>query len=271
MKAITKRRMIPFLLVLVASSLLLVAAMQGPLRRRVEQDFKPGTLPYLAKDLKQKGITKRDLGAPIIPEYPYLVGGLDQLLAESDAVVVATLMDQRYRMSADFERIETIAKFRVDDFLSGTIKRARGQVPAERLLAGAKSLGPLKEDEILVLRGGGTLRIDGILFRQGDYGYPPFAIGRQYVLFLEAWEPRPGPGNHYGDNNVRLYLTSLGPGGVYGIEEQSRFPAKLQSHGLADVDLIKEMEQRFLSRKDFVVDHLRRMGRTPQIHWLEER
>lgn len=252
-----------------ASALVLGAAVRGPLRVRTERQFKPGTLPHAAKELKAKGITKHKLGVAAVPFPVHLVGGLDQLLAQSDATVLATLLDQRYRISADLENVETIAKFRVEDFVSGTLMRARGQVSAQRMPAGAKALGPLKDDEILVFRGGGTVIVDGVLFHQSDYGYPPFQVGRQYILFLHEMEPRQKYDNHYGDRNVRLYSTSLGPDGAYWVEEDGPFTAKIEARGLTDPDLRKELQQRFLSQKGHFVDHLRRIGRKPQILWLE--
>ncbi len=269
MEASTKRKAVLIVAGLGVSALLLAAAVQGPFRRSVELELKPGTLPYLAKELKEQGIKRHDLGVPYIPEYPDLAEGLDQLVAEADAVVVGTLLGQRYRMSVDLERIETIAKFRVDEFLSGTLLRARQLIPASRMPPGARSLAPLKEDEILVLRGG-VLMVDGVLLRQGAYGFPAFEIGRQYILFLTLKEPIPQCRNHYGDQNVRLYLLSLGPHSVFLTEGLDTFPIKLRAIGLGPY-FKEELEQRFFSRKDFFVDHIRRTGRAPQIRWLEER
>ncbi len=269
MKPERKRRLVMIAVGIGASALVLGAAVQRPFRVKTEREFKPGTLPYLAKELKAKGITKHDLGIPFHIDYAYPVTGFDQFIDASDAVVVATLMDQRYRMSADLERIETIAKFRVDELLSGTIKRSRGPLPSTRMPGGVAPLAPLKDDEILVFHGGGTLAVDGVLFRQGEDGYPPFKAGRQYVLFLHEWKHQPVPGNYYGGSGVRLYSASLGPDGVYPIEEATGQPAKLKTLNRGSY-FKEELEQRFLSRKIHFTEHVRRMGRKPHVEWLEE-
>lgn len=264
--AITQR----FRVVIVTISCLLLAfGVSAFWEQQVSEAIRPGTLPYRARELKAKGIDKERLPVPIIPEYPSLVGGFDQFATECDAVVVATMTDKRFRLSADTERIETVAKFHVDEFLAGTIVRARTQASSQSMPFGAQSLALLKDDEILILLEGGTLKVDGVLFQHGSYGYPPLVVGKQYLLFLDIIKPAPKVGNYYGGKGVRLYATSLGTSGVYPVEPGEAVPS-LRTHGMADPDLRKELEKRFLSRKDFLADRIRRVGRPAKVEWLEE-
>jgi len=45
---------------------------------------------------------------------------------------------------------------------------------------------PLNPDEILVLRGGGSLAVNGVLLKSIMYDFPQFSFDHNYVLFFSA-------------------------------------------------------------------------------------
>lgn len=251
------------LLVASVSALVLVAATQtAQVRNRFKREFEPGTLPHRARELKEKGITRPQV-RPHIVNYGF-AKDYDGVLASSDLVVLATMVDQRYRFSMDLTSIRTVAKFRIDEVLSGDFAALHRRIPVDRMPPGMKSLGPLDNNEILVGRNGGTLMIEGILFRDTVHNFPSFIQGRQYVLFLKA--PRFGPEHrrHYGDEEVqaKTFGTVAGHQGCLIVEEDGILPLKVKpvaSQGFYQAR--KELERRFGSRKDFFVDYLRRLGR----------
>lgn len=258
MKVKGNKKMI-LLLVASVSALLLVAATQAPqVRKRFKRDFEPGTLPYRAQELKKRGIKEERVEIHTL--WPVIVfDDFIDLMKTCDARVLATLVDRRYRLAGDASTLETVGKFRVDELLAGKlVGHGRGDIPAEQLPAGANGMGPLRQEEILVLRPGGFLEIEGVMFRQGEIEYPPFRLGSQYLLFLKAQDPVPQYGSHYGDINLKLYQPAWGPYGVLVVKEDSPQPV------VKPLTLWPKMEAmldfRFGSRKDFFVECLRRMA-----------
>ena len=248
------------LLVASVSALLLVGATRALQERtKFKREFEPGTLPRRAQELKKRGIKEERV--EIYTMWPVIVfDDFIDLMKTCDATVLATLVDRRYRLAGDASTLETVGKFRVDELLAGKlVGHGRGDIPAEQLPAGAKGMGPLRQKEILVLRPGGFLEIEGVMFRQGEIEYPPFRLGSQYLLFLEAQDPVPQYGNRYGNAKVSLYYPAGGPYGVLVVKEDSPQPVVKPLTHWPKMEAM--LEFRFGSRKDFFVDYLRRMVR----------
>ena len=257
---VKRSKKIILLLVALVSALLLVAATQAPqVRNRFKREFEPGTLPYRAQELKKQGITEHRIRLYPLWVVPLFDDFVD-LMKGCDATVLATMVDHRYRLSGSAHSIETVAKFRVDEVLAGTLTTpGKAQVPAERLPAGARSMGPLRENEVLVTRPGGILTIDGVQFWQDHYEYPPFRPGRQYVLFLDPHQPVREYGNHYGGAELKIYHPVWGPFSVLVVGEDGPQATVKPLFQWSKMEAM--LEFRWGSRKDFFVEYLRRMAR----------
>ena len=78
----------------------------------------------------------------------------------------------------DDGHVATWYKFKVTETLS------RAKQPVSDIDAVPGELLPLASDEILVRKTGGSVEIDGMEIEMEEVGFPPFEIGKKYLLLL---------------------------------------------------------------------------------------
>jgi len=126
------------------------------------------------------------------------IGSLDEALANY-SVVIARIVDST-SLQVDPRNIMTYHKFRVLETLSQKHLPLAGvpeKLPAE--------LSPLKDNEIYVLEGGGTVLIDGVKVTQkAAYEY---AKSRKYLLFISKNSPE------------TIAMVNLGKYGIFRVRE----------------------------------------------------
>ena len=147
---------------------------------------------------KTKG--ERELRVPAPIPYYATVSSLDDALGNYSTVIAEPTFVHT-RLSSNAERVEAWYKFKIIDFLSepekphlcGSCESVKN-VPPEML--------PIKEDEVLVVRGAGNLEVDGIKVSYEDLSFPNYHLNQQYLLFAII------------DFNSRIASIELGPQGV---------------------------------------------------------
>jgi len=247
------------LLVASVSALVLVAATQAPqVRNRFKREFEPGTIPYIAQELKKKGVTDAGVRGGFLDCFP--PASYDEALLGADLAVLATALDQRFRLQSNLRDILTDTKFRVDEVLSQKITKVgkrEFEVPVAELPSFLKSLGPIGADEIIVVRKGGALIVEGVRFRDVYVDSPPFVTGRQYVLFLKLI-PQEALSKQERSGPVNQYLLLGGSAGALLVKEEGPVPTV---EPLTKVEPIRRNLELYIgTRKDFFLDRMRRMA-----------
>lgn len=125
-------------------------------------------------------------------------GGIDKALSSS-TVVVGEAISKRTVQVSDNDLL-TWYKFNVLEVLTPV---RTVQCPDCMSLSPPKDVA-LGTNEIWIPRNGGALAIDGVEIEQVDPGFPPFADGQRYLLFLN-WHPN------------QVARTAVGPAGVFRI------------------------------------------------------
>ena len=130
---------------------------------------------------------------------PYLeeIGSLDEAMANYSIVVAKPI--EAISIQTDPRNIMTYYKFRVLESLSE--KHFRKTAVPENLPSGLSSL---KNDEIYVLEGGGSVIIDGVKVTQkGEYEYSP---SERYLLFISK------------NSSQTLAIVSAGKYGIFRVK-----------------------------------------------------
>lgn len=150
-----------------------------------QKELAPNTLPERAERLKAQGLHQAE-PETIMPMYRAL-NSYEEVTASADLVVLANCDNLLFRLHRNLSSIETIYKFSLHEILSGQLSRQellRGS-PEWKLPGGLQPLAPLRPNQILVSRAGGRLIVNGVLFRESVHDFPPFEVGKRYVLFLD--------------------------------------------------------------------------------------
>jgi hypothetical protein len=157
----------------------------------------PGTLKWHVKQAKLKGKQQVTVSTPI---YEYAgVQSLDEAVSYFHVVIAKPIEKRSYVQSA--QNITTWYKFKVVEDLS--LNKGAGCSTCGSLPVAPGDMLPLKEDEILIPRAGGTVVLDGIEITKEEANFPQFSMAREYLLFFSP-DPSKGIGK-----------LSLGPYGVY--------------------------------------------------------
>jgi hypothetical protein len=161
-----------------------------------------GRVVVAIEDAKAKGKQNVQLTAPI--PYYASVNSLDDALAHYTTVLAAPVRSES-RISSDSRNIETWYKLHIVDFLSEPKESSKcsscfslTDVPAELL--------PINEDEIVVVKNGGSIVSDGIKVTSTDFAYGDLKLNEQYLLFLSL------------DRHTRVASVELGPTGVLVVD-----------------------------------------------------
>lgn len=167
------------------------------------QSGKPVTLETYARKAKAKGETKVQISTPI---YEYAtVRGLEEARTYSRIAEVKLLTAKSYVSGP--RTIRTWYKFKIlEDLSRGSYfcnKCASFPDPPSDML-------PVNSDEILVPRPGGSVTIDGVEITSEEIDFPPFSKERTYLMFFGLDESR------------RLAMVTMGPEGVFEIDEAGR-------------------------------------------------
>jgi hypothetical protein len=104
--------------------------------------------------------------------------------------------------------IRTWYKFKIVEKLSHKQLKPCDCVPAD--LVAPEEMFPLRADEILIPRAGGSVMVDGIEVTQDDVQYPQFALTTRYLLFLRT------------NDSGQIGLLGMGPAGVFVEQEDDR-------------------------------------------------
>jgi hypothetical protein len=83
---------------------------------------------------------------------------------------------------------------------------------------------PISKDEIVVLRPGGTVVVDGVTINQLDRQFPPFDTSKSYLLFLN-------------ESSDRLAYVGMEAAGTFEIDN-----GKLRAFGPGDHPVVQDMK-----------------------------
>jgi hypothetical protein len=163
----------------------------------------PNTLEAYARKAKAKGETKVQISTPI-HEYA-TVSGLEEARTYSRIAEVKLVTAKSYVIGP--RTILTWYKFKIlEDLSRGSyfcFKCAAFSDPPPDML-------PVKSDEILVPKAGGSVTIDGVEITSEELDFPQFSKSQTYLLFFGLDESR------------RLAMMTMGPQGVFVIDEAGR-------------------------------------------------
>jgi hypothetical protein len=163
---------------------------------------KRGTLRHQVARAKLRGERQLTLGG-IIATYEQ-AKNLDDILARYSLVVAQPIEQRGY--IGEHDSISSWYKFKIIETLSNPVAPhsfASFDLPAELL--------PLKEDEILVSRLGGTVPVDGLMVTIQEHNFPDFKRPQKYLLFLLI------------DPIQKVGSTGLGASGVLLIKDDATF------------------------------------------------
>ena len=161
----------------------------------LEKSKDKGKLTWYAEMAKAKGEREVLINASLVR---YSVPRtFDDVLANSDVVVAEVIGSIGFSADTD---IRTWHKFKLLETLSvHTIECPTcppiPEPPTEML--------PLNRDEFLLPQYGGELFIDGIKIKSKSSQFPPFEVGKQYLLFLSF------------DSNQMAAVSRMGPWGTF--------------------------------------------------------
>ncbi len=196
-----------------------------------------GTVKWYARLAKAKGQNK----ISILPRH---VTYADEVKDLDDAVrlnrlVLAVPIEKRAFPFED-TGIRTWYKFKIVEELTHN-KVSPCQCGPPDLVAPPEML-PLKMDEILIPRGGGSITVDDVEVIQDDPQFPQFASSITYLLFLQT------------DDSGQIGLLRMGPIGVYVEEAVDRLkPLSRRPNALTS-----DITTRFGSSIQSLRDHTRK-------------
>jgi len=177
------------------------ASKSKPSQEPIESE-KRGTLRQQVARAKLRGEPQLTLGG-IVATYEQ-AKSLDNVLARY-SLVVAQPVEQRGYID-EHDSISSWYKFKIIETLSNPATPhsfASFNIPAELL--------PLREDEILVSRLGGTVPVDGLMVTIQEQNFPEFKKSRKYLLFLLL------------DPVQKVGAVGLGPAGALLIKDEDTF------------------------------------------------
>lgn len=164
----------------------------------------PGTLKWHVKRAKERGEKEVKVATPI---YNYAtVTGLDEAAAHYYIYIAQPLESKTITSSP--KNITTWYKFKVIEDLS----RENLQVcsTCSSVINPPEEMLPLKANEILIPKAGGTIDIDGIRVTKEENDFPQFSMSHTYLLFLDL------------DRSRKVGRFSMGPNGVYKIDSNDQ-------------------------------------------------
>lgn len=188
-------------LILVAIGYVSTASKSKPAQESVESE-KRGTLRQQVARAKLRGERQLILGG-IVAMYER-AESLDDVLARY-SLVVAEPVEQRGYVG-EHDSISSWYKFKLIETLSNPVAPhsfAAFALPAELL--------PLKEDEFLVSRVGGTAPVEGLMVTIQEHNFPAFKKQQKYLLFLLL------------DPVQKVGSIGLGPSGALLIKDDATF------------------------------------------------
>ena len=196
-----------------------------------------GTLAWHAKRAKLQGEKQVVIRAPLA-RYG-VADNWNEALSHYSAVV-AEPVERKYYVSDDYS-VNTWYKFRIIDRLS----HPRECDFCSQLAPLPDDMLPLKEDEILVRKKGGTTTVDGIKIMCVDPQFPDFKLSHKYLLFLSL------------DSAKKEGVLLMGPWGVYSVKSGDVLEIVNPEikHQLRD-----EIKTRFGNSVKRIKDHLDRAG-----------
>jgi hypothetical protein len=163
---------------------------------------KRGTLSWHAQRAKVKGSEEVTIPAPIV-EYRG-VESLDEAISGYHYTVALAQLVGEHSFARDEQTVATWYKFKVKDYL---VRQAPTECPiCTQQPEVPQELLPLAADEILVLKPGGTVNVDGVTVKSVEPGFPAFSRSEKYLLFLEL------------DLARNVGRVAAGPNGVYTID-----------------------------------------------------
>lgn len=177
------------------------ASKSKPSQEPIESE-KRGTLRQQVARAKLRGEPQLTLGG-IVATYEQ-AKSLDNVLARYSLVVVQAVEQRGY--IDEHDSISSWYKFKIIETLSNPATPhsfASFNIPAELL--------PLREDEILVSRLGGTVPVDGLMVTIQEQNFPEFKKSRKYLLFLLL------------DPVQKVGSVGLGPAGALLIKDEDTF------------------------------------------------
>lgn len=168
-------------------------------RRAVTQGFDSATLSGKAGLANANG--QSDVNLVVNDSFE----GVDTLQAAIDryTILEATPISKNSYVLDEYS-IGTWYKFRIDRVIKqNTIPACSdcGDIPdppADQL--------PLNSDEMMLLYGGGTQVVDGVIFHVTVPDYPDFNLNQKYLLFVDY------------DSTKKVALVSVGPPGIYMVD-----------------------------------------------------
>jgi hypothetical protein len=179
-KRITKGLMLTAGLIALGATIALVTINSKSQRARPDNAPAKDRLHWHARVAKENG--KREI---IVPGLNVDYDGSASSQTTNDVLlyydVVRAQPVQAVSYPFDTNVIATWYKFRVLESLSTAGKVAcpsctDSDLPSELL--------PLASDEFLLWKAGGSLVVDGVTITMPDPGFPPFEMGREYLLFI---------------------------------------------------------------------------------------
>ncbi len=160
----------------------------------------PGTLEWYAQLAQSQGLSEYHFSDGI-SEYP--APPLDDAISNSNVAVVQMIAAKSYAVEDD--SIVTWSKFKI---LESWRQVAACSACIRDGLAPPTDMLPLNPDEILVLRGGGSLAVNGVLLKSIMYDFPQFSFDHNYVLFFQRDPSQPQVGSLWLGGNGVLPIVS---------------------------------------------------------------
>jgi hypothetical protein len=218
-----------------------------------QPDLPQGTVLQRARRYRELGVTK--LAARSILTVWEAPSSYDQLLAQSSLVVMGRFRDQKCRLSGDRMRIETVSVFRADQVISGQIDWSA--VPMQSRVMPEAETRPLGENEIFIIRNGGTLELFGIMMEDIETAFPPFKNNQTYILFLHIPPTFSKYAQHYGQPLLKAYETIAGPHSVIKVNKAKAGESRIESL-VNNPQLRSELQVKFQSKLSLFLEHLKK-------------
>ena len=168
--------------------------------QELEKSKDRGTLSWHAAVAKAKGQREVAIPGPIVT---YGVpSSFDEALAYYSLVIVEPL---ERRSFAKNEEIRSWYRFRlIEELSTPTIKC----ITCPEFESAPSDMLPLAPSEFLVSKSEGEIEIDGVRLVSTSRNFPPFEIGKRYLLFLSY------------DDQKTVAALRMGPWGAFGIEAE---------------------------------------------------
>ncbi|HEX8139129.1 MAG TPA: hypothetical protein VF544_16290 [Pyrinomonadaceae bacterium] len=235
------------LLVLTGAVLIIVGTIKiksGQPGLQQQEESRRGTLKWHAQQAKAKGEQQVVIPAPI--ERVAHVTNLDEALSRFHLTALIGEPVEEKSFAQGEDNIATWYKFRVKEYLSQqSVSECRTcslppDVPQEFL--------PLKDDEILVLKAGGALAVDGVKVINQERDFPEFSKSQEYLLLLDL------------NLSTKVGRLSIGPYGVFTIDSNGL----LRSVNKKPHPLKQEMQIRYLDSVERLRANLKERHEAPR-------